>query len=184
MCCLPFVWSDPALTMYCILKKCWLAFLFLPLDSAWSPVSSLFAKLTGYCRFICNSSRYQSSHLLNLILPAFVFFCHIYKSNYSYYTWCVTTISLLFYIVMGGQEKKKKGKKKSSESLASVHFLLCLDIKSINGPVQEWISPQLFFFNQIHSVSLQSTGPEGNVSLLWLHIKIQKVSLTSSFKWR
>lgn len=56
---------------------------------------------------------------------------------------CVTTISLLLYIVMGGQ--KKYFKKKSSESLASIHFLLCLDIKSINDPVQELISPSTFF---------------------------------------
>lgn len=71
---------------------------------------------------------------------------------------------------MGGQNKK------SSESLAFILFLLCLDIRSIKDPVQGRISSP---HPQQHpvSVSLHSTGPGVNVSLLWLHIKFQKVSL-------
>lgn len=75
--------------------------------------------------------------------------------------------------------------KRSSESLAFIPFLLCLDIKSIKDPVQEWISSPRPRRNPV-SVSLQSTGPGGNASLLWLHIKIQKgISLrvySNSFK--
>lgn len=63
--------------------------------------------------------------------------------------------------------------KKRSESLASIHFLLCLDIKSIRDAVQEWLSSPRPQQNPV-SVSLQSAGPGGNVSLLWLHIKLQK----------
>lgn len=71
--------------------------------------------------------------------------------------------------------------KKSSKCLACIHLLLCHDIESNKSPVQEWISSPHSQQNPV-SVSLQSTGPGENVSLLWLHIKIQKVTHKESIQ--
>lgn len=88
-----------------------------------------------------------------------------------------TAISFYLSIKVGVQ-KNGQNIKKSSLSLATFHFTLCL-MKFMKIPVQEGSSSPHPRQNPV-SVSLQRTRSEGNVSLVWLHIKPQKVSLEES----
>lgn len=78
-------------------------------------------------------------------------------------------------------QKNGQNIKKSSLSLATFHFTLCLLIKSMKITVQEGSSSPHPRQNPV-SVSLQRTRSDGNVSLVWLHIKPQKVSLDRESK--
>lgn len=72
-----------------------------------------------------------------------------------------------------GEEWVKNGDhiNKSSESLTWIHFLLCLDIKY---PFKIWFRSEFPVPVPKKIQAGESAWPGENVSLLWLHIKIQK----------
>lgn len=154
------------MVLICNLKSCWLGD-FVTSRQGWAsclPMSTLCFIFNG------QTSEWYRSPCLTLYNKVHFPICQTTPRAHELRTCCYYDFTSPY-----GEGWPKNGEniKKSSASLASIHFLLCLDIKSIKDPVQEWISSPRPRQNPV-SVSLQRTGPGGNVSLLWLHIKIQK----------
>lgn len=98
--------------------------------------------------------------------------------NYSFSRHTRSVLFIAYYWLSlygeGWAKKKKGGLHREKFRICGIYPPPCAAILKSNE-VQEWTSclhPQQ---NPV-SVSLQSTRPGENVSLLWLHIKIQKIS--------